>query len=58
MLLFGIIARITRDKKKPEDVEIFGFFDGGAYEARIYTLLSKHVEMKGGEHAISFHPTT
>ena len=25
--------------KKPGDVEIFGFSDGGAYEARICTLI-------------------
>ena len=34
--------------QKTEDFEIFGLFGGGAYEARIYTLLSEHVEMKGG----------
>ena len=30
--------------KKPEDVEIFRFPDGGAYEARIYALFLTHLK--------------
>jgi hypothetical protein len=73
--------------KKPRNVEISRFLRGGAYKARIYTLilntfrdlsrflketagrsdaklarsgarLQATAEMKGGELAITFHPTT
>ena len=44
--------------KKPGDVEIFGFSDGGAYEARSHTHALKVLKFQEVELTIRYHLTT